>query len=331
MALVELANKLELDKDLSPQGRDVEYKGRIKQVFSAYSHNLSKMVLTNLLVMICAIPLIALFFFYLPKLEKAAIAGMNFSGGLGIGYGVADDTIAGTVAIYATRQKMVLYALTPCILLIGLGVSGAYYCCRNALWGAKLNVFRTFFRGVAKSWWKFLISFAVLGLLATSFSWTVLEMMKGYASAGSANAGLWVGVIVNGLVIVAVCLFLMMFHPLVANYRFSYKATIKNAIILGLIMGPIGLIILVVMGLPMGLMFAGNFKWFAYVFLLLFGGSLYIILNEAFGQYVSDNFIQMLLVQKEREEIKEREKAMKQANKQKKQKASANYKKGKRR
>lgn len=330
MALVELANKLELDKDLSPQGRDVEYKGRIRQAFSAYGHNVSKMVLTNLMIMLFAIPLIVLFFFYMPKLEKAAIAGMNFSGGLGIGYGVADDTIAGTVAIYSVRQKMILYALTPCIMLIGIGICGGYYCCRNALWGAKLNVFRTFFRGIAKSWWKFLISFTVVGLLATSFSYTVLEMMKGFATTGGAHPGLWVAVIINGLVIVAVCLFLMIYHPLVANYRFNLKAAIKNAIILSIIMAPIALVILVVLGLPMGLMFAGNFKWFLYVFLLLFGGSLYIILDEAFGQNVSDGFIQMLLIQREREEIREREKAIKQANKQKKQKAN-NNRKGKRR
>lgn len=317
MSTVDIASKLTIAKDLSPAGRDIAFKGRIAQVFATLKNNITKMIMVNLMVMLFALPLIAVLFIYMPIKETAAIAGMNFSGGLGIGYAQVDDTIKGALAIYSLRQKFILFALTPGLMIASIGICGGYYCCRNALWGAKLNVFRTFFRGIAKSWYKFLVTFTFLGLLGTGFLYTIFEMLKQTTAYGSANAGLWVAVIACGLLILATLVFTLMFLPLSVNYSFKYRDGIKNSILLCLIMGLVGLIVIVGLSAPMALVFWGIGKYIVYIFLLIFGFSLYTLFALSFGQYVSDGFIMQLYYRQLQMAQKEQLKAQKQANKNK--------------
>ncbi|MGN0771908.1 MAG: hypothetical protein ACI4MI_04925 [Christensenellales bacterium] len=322
MSTAKLASNLTIAKDLSPAGRDIEFKGRIKQAFSAFKNNLTKMITTNLLVMLFLLPLIAVLLFYMPTKETQAIAGMNFSGGLGIGYGAVDDTVAGAVAIYSLRQKFILFSLTPGLMIASIGICGGYYCCRNALWGTKLNVFRTFFRGIAKSWYKFLITFTVLGLMGTGFVYTIFEILKQTAASGAANAGLWVAVVACGLLILATLVFTIIFLPLTVNYSFKYADGIKNSVILALIMFVVALMVVVALCAPMALVFWGIGKYIVYIFVLLFGFSLYTLLTLSFGQYISDGFIMQLYqkqqIMAQKEQIKAQKQAAKNKNKNKK-------------
>ncbi|MEG2413696.1 MAG: hypothetical protein RSB61_03500 [Clostridia bacterium] len=327
-----LITKIELDRDLSPDGRDIEQRGRFRQTLSLFGKNMSKMTLANIFVALFAMPLLILFFMYLPNQEKLKIAAesLNFSGGLGIGYGVVDGTFRGIDLIYSLRQKFVLMFLTPCAMLISIGMAGAYYVCRNALWGAKVNFFRHFFRGIAKHWWKFLIAFTYIGLLSTGFVYSLLEVLKQSAIVGSAGVGIWFALVLSGILLLLSCMFLMIYFPMTVSYKFNLKNTIKNSSIVLIVGFVMSLIVIIGMALPMALVFAGFFKYIIYVFVLMMGLSLYIMCDLAFSQFLCDNFIIATFDEQTKAKQREAEKlARMEKHKEKTQKANASN--GKRR
>ncbi len=61
-AINNLANHLILKRDLSPEGRVTNYKGRIRQAIQAISQNLTKLVLLNLFMVIACAPMIVTYF-----------------------------------------------------------------------------------------------------------------------------------------------------------------------------------------------------------------------------------------------------------------------------
>ena len=190
-AINTLAKKLVLKRDLSPEGRVTNYKGRIRQAMVAISQNMTKLVLLNLLMVVACAPMIATYF-WMRSQELLAVAGLNFSTGIGVGFGVNDDTLLAIERIYDIRLMGYGLAILPTCLLVGLFASGLYYCCRNMLWGTKTKVFKHFFRGIKSHWYKFMLSFAWLGALATGFACSLITILKETALNGSANAGWWV-------------------------------------------------------------------------------------------------------------------------------------------
>ena len=103
-AVNNLAKKLVLKRDLSPEGRITNYKGRIRQAMAAISANMTKLVLLNLLMVVACAPLIATYF-VMRSQEAAAVAGLNFSTGIGVGFGVSDDTMLAIERIYDIRLR----------------------------------------------------------------------------------------------------------------------------------------------------------------------------------------------------------------------------------
>ncbi|MDE5549552.1 MAG: hypothetical protein K2J13_04810, partial [Clostridia bacterium] len=165
-----LVDNLVIARDLSPEGREILYKGRIREAIRAISANMSKMVLLNLIMLVACIPLIVMVVYYQKTQEASILSGMNFSTGIGIGFGVQDDTISAISQIYDLRLKVYGLTIFPTCLLFGVFASGLYYCCRNMLWNTNVKIHKHFFRGIKAHWYKFLMSFAWLGALATGFA-----------------------------------------------------------------------------------------------------------------------------------------------------------------
>ena len=103
-AVNNLAKNLFLKETLSPEGRITNYKGRIRQAMAAISANMTKLVLLNLLMVVACAPLIATYF-VMRSQEAAAFAGLNFSTGIGVGFGVSDDTMLAIERIYDIRLR----------------------------------------------------------------------------------------------------------------------------------------------------------------------------------------------------------------------------------
>ncbi|MDE6614139.1 MAG: hypothetical protein K2K24_01380, partial [Clostridia bacterium] len=204
-----LVDNLVIARDLSPEGREILYKGRIREAIRAISANMSKMVLLNLIMLVACIPLIVMVVYYQKTQEASILSGMNFSTGIGIGFGVQDDTISAISQIYDLRLKVYGLTIFPTCLLFGVFASGLYYCCRNMLWNTNVKIHKHFFRGIKAHWYKFLMSFAWLGALATGFACGLIMILKETAVDGQANAIWWVLVVFIGIIALASAMYML--------------------------------------------------------------------------------------------------------------------------
>ncbi|MDE6474908.1 MAG: hypothetical protein K2L70_07410 [Clostridia bacterium] len=327
-AVNNLAKKLVLKRDLSPEGRITNYKGRIRQAMAAISANMTKLVLLNLLMVVACAPLIATYF-VMRSQEAAAVAGLNFSTGIGVGFGVSDDTMLAIERIYDIRLMGYGLAIFPTCLLVGLFASGLYYCCRNMLWQTKVKVFKHFFRGIKNNWYKFMLSFAWLGALATGFACSLIMTLKETALNGGANAGWWVLMIFIGILALLSALYMMVGQGMYVTYKFKMKEYIVNTCCLTLLMILPALIVTLFFSGVMALSFVSIIGMFILVVMVMIGFSAFAIFSLAFSQYATDSFIAYLYEEEQKAILKEQEKQAKQRNKEKKKQAQKNNYQGK--
>ena len=316
-----LAGKLTLARDLSPEGREINYKGRIRQAMGVVSQNMTKLVLLNIFLVIACVPMIVLFGYYMQVQENAILAEMNFSSGIGIGYGIVDNTPEATAAIYDFRLKLFGASLIPCLLLVGLFASGVYYCCRNMLWGAQVKIWKHFFRGIKMHWYKFLLSFAWLGILATGFTCSLIMILKNTAIYGAANAGWWVLTIFIGIVALLSAMYMLIGQGMYVCYRFKMKDYIKNTSILVMVLVVPTLFVTAVFAGFIALSFVSLIGMFMLIYMALLGVSVYVVLNIAYSQYVCDNMIGYLYQEDVKAKQKEQERLARERNQAKKKQA----------
>ncbi|MDE6276003.1 MAG: hypothetical protein K2M75_05630 [Clostridia bacterium] len=323
-----LAKKLVLKRDLSPEGRKTNERGRLGQVRMAISANMTKMVLLNLIMVVACAPLIATYF-VMRSQENAAVAGLNFSTGIGVGFGVTDDTLLAIERIYDIRLMGYGLSIFPTCLLVGLFASGLYYCCRNMLWKANVKLIKHFFRGIKRNWYKYMISFAWLGALATGFACSLITVLKETALNGSANAGWWVLMIFIGILALLSALYMMIGQGMYVTYKYKMKEYIVNTCCLTLLLILPTLIITVFFAGIMALSFINFVGIFILVIMVMIGFSAFAMFNLAFSQYATDNFIAYMYEEEQKAIVKEQEKQAKLRNKEKKKQAQKNNYQGK--
>lgn len=313
-----LAGKLTLQRDLSPEGREINYKGRIREAMQVVSQNMTKLVLLNLFMVVACVPIIVLFGYYMQVQESSILAGYQFSSGIGIGYGIVDNTVEATAAIYDFRLKLFGASLLPCLLLVGLFASGVYYCCRNMLWGAQVKIWKHFFRGIKMHWYKFMLSFAWLGILATGFTCSLIMILKETAIYGAANAGWWVLVVFIGILSLLSVMYMLIGQGMYVLYRFKMKDNIKNTCVLVLMMIVPTLFVTGVFAGFVALSFVSLIGMFMLIYMALLGMSVYVLLNLAYSQYVCDNLIGYLYQEDVKAKQKEQERLARERNQAKK-------------
>lgn len=327
-----LASKMTLGKDLGPE-RDYGERGRIRKAFSVFGSNLKNMLAINLMLDVFALPLIVMFIFLMPMYEQNQIAeaGYSFSGFLGIGYGLVDDTVAGINMIYGIRSDFFLYFFTPGLMILSIGLAGAYHCIRNYYWGAEVKVLKHFFRGIKLHWWKFLITFTYLGLVGTSAACGTIELIRLMSTVGSANAGIWVWSICSLLLGLLSMMFAAVFLPTSISFRFGYKDQIKNSCISAIIMFLPALMLTVILVAPMFLIMVNIVKYIVYIAMITVGAGLYITLNVAFGNFCNDLLVNQMYEYEQEQAAKNAQMQRKQQLKEAAKAQRANPKKGKKR
>lgn len=286
-----------VERDLSPLDRDFQQRGRIRQAFSTLSNNLSKFVLTNLLTLIFALPLLGVFTIWLNIETDRLLDTFSLANGLGIGYAAVDQTVEAINSIYDLRQTFVLYYLAPGIMITSIGLAGCYNVARNFLWGVETKVFKHFFRGIQRHWYKFLISFTVVGLAAVNFVYPLLEVMQQTAATGSASAGMWCWTVFAGIFALLLVVYLVHILPMFVCFRFkrsaaeNYKAYISNALVESIFAFLTAVIFIVIMVLPLLLSMTAILSYILYAALVSLGFSFYALFDIAYGQNVSDMYI----------------------------------------
>ena len=329
-----LASKIVLQRDLAPKSESA-HGARAARMREVLGGNTAKMFTLNIFTVLFALPMICVLIIWLPIEESNAVANLNFSANLGIGYGAVDQTLEGIAAIYNLRQLFILCTLTPGFMIMSIGISGAMHVLRNYMWGVDVKLLRHFGRGIAKHWYKFLPVFTVGGLLATSAGYSLIEVLKQNALYGAAGAGYYVWTVFSFIFCLFFAMFLFMYMPMCVAYRFKAKDLLKNCFTMGLIVFVTTLLLVILLGgIPLIAIANDIVMYLIYGFFLLFGFSLYLLIITAYGQYACENLIEAQLDVKEEMEAKkveqERKAAVRQQAKQpKSQKGSAvaSYKK----
>ena len=329
-----LASKIVLQRDLAPKSENA-HGARAARMREVLGGNTAKMFTLNIFTVLFALPMICVLIIWLPIEESNAVANLNFSANLGIGYGAVDQTLEGIAAIYNLRQLFILCTLTPGFMIMSIGISGAMHVLRNYMWGVDVKLLRHFGRGIAKHWYKFLPVFTVGGLLATSAGYSLIEVLKQNALYGAAGAGYYVWTVFSFIFCFFFAMFLFMYMPMCVAYRFKAKDLLKNCFTMGLIVFVTTLLLVILLGgIPLIAIANDIVMYLIYGFFLLFGFSLYLLIITAYGQYACENLIEAQLDVKEEMEAKkaeqERKAAVRQQAKQpKSQKGSAvaSYKK----
>lgn len=329
-----LASKIVLQRDLAPKSESA-HGARAARMREVLGGNTAKMFTLNIFTVLFALPMICVLIIWLPIEESNAVANLNFSANLGIGYGAVDQTLEGIAAIYNLRQLFILCTLTPGFMIMSIGISGAMHVLRNYMWGVDVKLLRHFGRGIAKHWYKFLPAFTVGGLLATSAGYSLIEVLKQNALYGAAGAGYYVWTVFSFIFCFFFAMFLFMYMPMCVAYRFKAKDLLKNCFTMGLIVFVTTLLLVILLGgIPLIAIANDIVMYLIYGFFLLFGFSLYLLIITAYGQYACENLIEAQLDVKEEMEAKkaeqERKAAVRQQAKQpKSQKGSAvaSYKK----
>lgn len=329
-----LASKIVLQRDLAPKSESA-HGARAARMREVLGGNTAKMFTLNIFTVLFALPMICVLIIWLPIEESNAVANLNFSANLGIGYGAVDQTLEGIAAIYNLRQLFILCTLTPGFMIMSIGISGAMHVLRNYMWGVDVKLLRHFGRGIAKHWYKFLPVFTVGGLLATSAGYSLIEVLKQNALYGAAGAGYYVWTVFSFIFCFFFAMFLFMYMPMCVAYRFKAKDLLKNCFTMGFIVFVTTLLLVILLGgIPLIAIANDIVMYLIYGFFLLFGFSLYLLIITAYGQYACENLIEAQLDVKEEMEAKkaeqERKAAVRQQAKQpKSQKGSAvaSYKK----
>ena len=341
MSMVQtLASKLTLTPDLSPVDRDRNYKGRIKQIFSTLSQHPVKGLLVSLMGTLFWAPLIAVFLFVLPYIiNSVVLSGYNFTGSLGIGYSASSAEYIGSAIrdIYTTRIQYTCYYLLPSIMFASIGMAGVYNCMRNLLWDVECNILKTFFLGIKRHWYKFLIVYTVLGALALGFVTSLLEIRMAYAMGISANAGWWVLLIFSGILALLAAVYSMILVPMLVTYKYDkvwYKnlgICLKNSAIIVCISPLQILIVTIIVALPLALTLIPAVSTFMVIVIALYGIAFYALLDIAYSQFYCDNYIYFLYNKNQEEAKKQQAKEAKAYRQQqaKEKQAKISYKKKK--
>lgn len=325
-----LADRITLERDLAPKS-ETAHGARLARMREVIKNNTSKIFTLNILTILFAMPLIAIFVIWMPIAEKNLVADMNFSAGLGIGYGAVDQTLEGINMIYSMRQRFILYFLTPSFMVFSIGIAGAMHVIRNYMWGVDVKLLRHFGRGIAKHWYKYLPFMTVGGLLATSAGYSLIEVLKQNALTGAAGAGYYVWVVLSFILCFFFVMFALMYMPMSVAYRFKAGALLKNCAIIGILMFiPSVFLSILLIGIPLIGLSTTIILYLIYGFFLLFGTSLYMLMITAFGQYACEGFINDVMDFKEEQDAKKAEqerKAVRQKSVNTKKSNVASYKK----
>lgn len=324
-----LAPHLTLKEDLAPKS-ETAHGGRLRRMNSVIKENTGRVFSLNILAILFLMPLIGILIIWMPMAEDKLVASMNFSAGLGIGYGAVDQTLEGIAAIYNLRQLYILCSLAPGLAIFGVGVSGAMQVIRNLMWGVEIKSFKDmlkhFGRGIARHWYKCVPLFLIGGLIGTSGAYALIEVLKRIALYGSAGAGYWAWTVISFIVLFLFITFLIYCLPMSVCYKFKAKDLIKNSLILDIVLILPGVVVSAFLcGIPL-IMLAGNIvRYIIYGFYLLIGTSLWLLIITAYGQYACEGFINRLYEFNEEQENKksEQERKMQQKQQPNKQKGSS--------
>ena len=246
------------------------------------------MVITNLLVFVTFLPLIAILVWRWLIVGTQGFSG-PFGGGLGAGF-PAIPNIAGAAEEMTFSTDLLFYGLLiPAMAIAGLGISGGMYIVRNMIWTEGIFVANDFVRGIKRNFWNVLeavLIFSVILFTGNLADWLVAR--------GVSNAGWLIASKIIGYIFVAisalVCLWMI---SLGVNYKQGPWQLFRNAVVMmfGTFPQTVFFAALALWPIFLALFTAGIFLIIALVLIVFIALSYAMLVWMDYSQWAFDKFI----------------------------------------
>lgn len=251
-----------------------------------------RMIVTNLLVFLTFLPLIAILVWRWLVVGAQGLAG-PFGGGLGAGYPALPD-ITGAAEEMTLQTDLLFYGLLiPAMAIAGLGISGGMYIIRNMIWTEGIFVANDFLRGIKRNYWNVLEAVLVFSVLLF-FSRTMGNLADLLTVLGASHAGWLVASKIIGYIFVAlsvlICLWMI---SLGVNYKQGPWQLFRNAVVMtfGTFPQTVFFAALALWPIFLAIFTSGIFLVIALVLLIFLAFSYGMLVWMDYSQWAFDKFI----------------------------------------
>lgn len=265
-------------------------KGRWSDTWGIFKQNFMKLVIINVLVLLFAVPAIAIVYFgesYLSQLCSL------YPGAAGE-YPYFTSTVGLYERLTLSVDLMFYSLLIAAGLVASVGISGAVYSVKKLINTHGQFTLKGFFHGVRVCYLNTALPVTLCLIFyfacVTISDWAALRIAEGYGAAGPITAKVFI--IIAAVIVAVAC---MWFLAVGCSYKVKFRYLVKNSMVL-LVGTVIQTIFMLGFALiPVWIYLIGNsvqlFKIIAYIIFIVFGFSFIILCWMAFTQWAFDLFI----------------------------------------
>lgn len=189
-----------------------------------------------LIFVLFLVPFFLAIFYLSSLLDKSAVGKYNFMSDIGIGYGGEGHNMAKEWLQYTLKSRLPLISMLVIAMMIAsIAVSGLYYVAKRVYFQDTFTKkIQTFFLGVKKYWWQFILTFSLIGIMVAAMM--LITMYIDAARVPSSGHNISAGWYVLGVVIYLIGTLTIMFSlvllPLYVSYNLKYGQAIKNTFVI---------------------------------------------------------------------------------------------------
>lgn len=190
-----------------------------------------KLILTNLLVLVTFLPVIALLVFRWMSIAGEGL-GHDFGSGMGIGYPALPDITGAAQSLIFQTDLIVFGLMIPAMAVAALGISGGMYIIRNMIWTEGIFFANDFVRGIKRNYWNVFEAVMIFSVMLF-LSVTMGDLADMLVAVGAPHAGWMVASKVIGYVFIALAILICMWMiSLGVNYKQGPWQLFRNAVVL---------------------------------------------------------------------------------------------------
>ena len=189
-----------------------------------------------LIFVLFLVPFFLAIFYLSSLLDKSAVGKYNFMSDIGIGYGGEGHNMAKEWLQYTLKSRLPLISMLVIGMMIAsIAVPGLYYVAKRVYFQDTFTKkIQTFFLGVKKYWWQFILTFSLIGIMVAAMM--LITMYIDAARVPSSGHNISAGWYVLGVVIYLIGTLTIMFSlillPLYVSYNLKYGQAIKNTFVI---------------------------------------------------------------------------------------------------
>ncbi len=286
-----LIYRLTMGKDNLPDFTPDRLPGTRFQLFKdVFFNRFGALVKINLLVLLFCLPAIAaVVIMQMIKTVDGAI--LPYSGNLGVGTGmpITDVSALGQQRAFQFDIQMYLI-LIPCIVIAGIGLSGAFYVMRRLVWGEGTSVAGHFFRGIKMNFLPFLWS----SLFGGVSLFLVMANIGMYNNMTEIHVALRiVGIAISIIQFILILSMLIFLTTQAVTYKLKTWPLVKNSFLFAIALLPTNIIMLIVSAIPIALLLIlpSMLSIFGLLIFAFLGFSFIILVWTVYAHWAYDRFI----------------------------------------